>query len=232
MFRLNLVLRHSRTIPRSMLSCRRYCTPKALNEKLKGKVYVIDLKKSSKCDEVLSKEISEQKSLRKFEQQEFRDDQWKRLVCVVNEIFENYKTLSADKMKDKMKELRIQETLNSLKTEFNAEKLKEKFKDPKFKEIVNKETLKQVAGMGIEQWQTIKTSEGYAKIRSFPSTTVTISKEMIVKAQDHWVVFNQSPTQQKIVHVVAIFVENVKRGITEVFKFIKFVLDAPNGPKK
>lgn len=220
MFRFNSFVRK---FPRSLQPCKRYCTPKALKEKVEGKIYVIDVDSHSKCNQKLAKEIGSQHSLKKLELSDMREDQWKRLVCLINEIFDKYKTQALDKMK----EMKIDEILAGYKKEIMHEKLKEKLKDVKFNELVNKETLKQTVGTSIDQWKTIKTSEGFTRMLSLPSTTLKFVNNMTIKAQHHWIVFNKSQNNQKIVHVVTIVVENLKRGLIELYKFIKFVYNAP-----
>lgn len=212
-------------------NCRRYCqpaaAPKSFKEKIAEKFYIIDVSSQQpKCPQPIKAKIDEQNALRKYESKELSDDQWKRLMAIIAEIFHKYKIQASDKLR----EYKVQDTLNTYKKEIEIENLKKTIA-PKIKEVVNKESLKQVANnvstVSIEQWQNMKKSEGFAKITQLPVTMFKISKDLTLKVQEYIVIFDKSPYKVHLMNIVAYVKENGKYGATEMIRFVKDVIKAP-----
>lgn len=232
MFRVNLFLVKG---SRNLLvhsNCRRYSKPapnlKSFKERIAEKFYIIDVNSEpAKCPQPIKAKIEVQDAVRKNESKEVRDDQWKRLMVIVKEIFQKYKVQASDKLR----EFKVQDTIKSYKKEFEVENLKKKLENPRFKEVVSKESLKQVttnvANVSIEQWQMVKKSEGFAKIIQLPSTMLKVSKDLTLKVQEYKVIFDNSPYKVHLMKIVAYVKENGKYGATELVRFVKDVYNAP-----
>lgn len=226
MFRLNLfVVGGSRNLLIRSNS-RRYSKPanKSFKDKIAEKFYIIDVSsEQAVCPQPIKAKIDQQNALRKYESNEIRDDQWKRLMAIVTEIFQKYKM----KATDKMKEYRVQDTIKTYRKEFEVENLKKVLANPKFKEVVSKESLKQVASVSAEQWQLVKKSEGFAKIIQLPSTMFKVSKDLAFKVQEYMVIFNKSPYKGHLMKIIAYVRENGKYGANEMLRLVKDVVAAP-----
>ena len=145
MFRVNLFLVKGSRNPLIHSNCRRYGKPapnhKSIKERIAEKFYIIDVNSEpAQCPQPIKAKIEVQNAIRKHESMEVRDDQWKRLMVIVNEIFQKYKV----KASDKLREYKVQDTIKTYKKEFEVENLKKTLANPRIKEVVNKDALKQI----------------------------------------------------------------------------------------
>lgn len=221
MFRLNLLVKGSRSLAFHP-SHRKFCTPKSLKEKLRQKFFIVDVAEQKKAPCEHKTEILDQKALKKYEIKEAKDDQWKRLFALINEIFQKYKLEAADKLR----EYKVQQTLIDYQKKIQPV-LKEKLTS-----TVNAENVKQLVKVSQDQWNVIRASKGFTKALQFPVITLKLARDVTVKIQERWIIFKQSPEREKIEKYLIIAFEYGKRGAVEVLKFAKHVYNAPTPKSK
>lgn len=209
MFRLNLLVRNS-IYP---ITRRYYCTPpKSIKERVKEKFYIIDINREPPCPTDLKKRIQENQALRKIERREMRNDQWKRLMAILVEIFDKYKLQAADKLK----EMGVNEKVAVYKNELKNVKLKEKLAVVK----INSNAVKKVVEISVNQIKEINASDGLSK-------TLQLSKNLRMKIHEYWNLFNQSPYKPKLIKFTKLVFEYSKFAVVEIFKFLRDVYKAP-----
>ncbi|KAG5677238.1 hypothetical protein PVAND_007012 [Polypedilum vanderplanki] len=179
----------------------RVCFYRNLNEnKQHEKFYIVQIKNE---ETAIVKAHQTQKALTDVT---IKGDHWHRLRLILTEILYIYRT----QFFHKIKELQVNERFSEFKNQ-HANKLTAALAQENVKKIIENTHSKLNA---------FKETKSYAKVKQLPR----VSSDMIAKGNHYWILFNESKYKELLIY----YIQMGKKGVVEIFKFIKHVYNAPS----